>query len=63
MAKAKGTKRRAPTPRATKDEVVRMRISADDKRLLVAAAGRDGLDVSAWLRRLALQAAREHGGD
>lgn len=38
-----------------KDEVVRMRIPAAQKQAMVAAAEADGLDLSAWLRRLALR--------
>ena len=40
-----------------KDAVVRMRISTTQKQALKAAAGRDGLALSAWLRQLALRAA------
>jgi uncharacterized protein (DUF1778 family) len=45
------------TEKPLKDEVVRMRISAEQKHALVAAANRDGLELSAWLRQLALRAA------
>jgi hypothetical protein len=34
-----------------------MRLSAAHKRALEAAAERDGLELSAWLRQLALRAA------
>lgn len=40
-----------------KDDVVRMRISAEQKKALLEAAARDGLELSAWLRQLALRAA------
>jgi uncharacterized protein (DUF1778 family) len=40
-----------------KDDVVRMRISAEQKQALVDAAAREGLELSAWLRQLALRAA------
>ena len=51
-------RRRASTPRKTlKDETVRMRVSADEKQAMEATASRDGLSLSAWLRRLALRAA------
>lgn len=43
--------------KTTKDDVVRMRIPADQKQALVEAAMRDGLELSAWLRQLALRAA------
>ncbi|MGI9069852.1 MAG: plasmid mobilization protein [Bryobacteraceae bacterium] len=48
-----GTSKRAPL----KTETVRMRISATQKQALTAAAERDGLQLSAWLRQLALRAA------
>lgn len=38
-----------------KDEVVRMRIPAEQKAAMVKAAEADGLDLSTWLRRLALR--------
>lgn len=40
-----------------KDDVVRMRIPADQKQALIEAADREGLELSAWLRQLALRAA------
>ncbi len=40
-----------------KDDVVRMRIPAVQKQALVEAAAREGLELSAWLRQLALRAA------
>jgi uncharacterized protein (DUF1778 family) len=40
-----------------KDSVVRMRVSADDKEALEKAADRAGLDLSVWLRQLALREA------
>jgi antitoxin component of RelBE/YafQ-DinJ toxin-antitoxin module len=39
-----------------KDEMVRFRVSAEQKEAFEDAAKRDGLDVSAWLRQLALRA-------
>lgn len=36
---------------------MRMRISAEQKQALMAAAERDGLELSAWLRQVALRAA------
>jgi hypothetical protein len=42
-------------PKALKDEVVRMRIPAAQKQAMVDAAEAEGLDLSAWLRRLALR--------
>ena len=40
-----------------KDEVVRMRVTAEQKEAMTAAASQEGLDVSAWLRQLAMRAA------
>ena len=37
--------------------MVRMRVSAEDKQAFEDAAKRDGLELSAWLRQLALRAA------
>jgi uncharacterized protein (DUF1778 family) len=36
---------------------VRMRVTAEQKQTLHAAAARDGLELSAWLRQAALRAA------
>ena len=41
--------------KAVKDEVVRMRIPAAQKEAMVKAAEQEGLDLSTWLRRLALR--------
>jgi uncharacterized protein (DUF1778 family) len=46
-----------PTSKPLKDDVVRMRVSVAQKQALLAAAEREGLELSAWLRRLALRAA------
>ena len=51
---AKSPKRPA---KGTKDDVVRMRVTAEQKQALMDAAARDGLELSAWLRQLALRAA------
>jgi uncharacterized protein (DUF1778 family) len=56
MAKAK-RKRIQPAAKALKDAVVRMRIPAEQKQALSDAAAREGLELSAWLRQLALRAA------
>lgn len=40
-----------------KGEVVRMRVTAEQKRAMENAAERAGLELSAWLRQLALRAA------
>lgn len=51
----------AKTPKrpakGVKDDVVRMRVTAEQKQALMDAASRDGLELSAWLRQLALRAA------
>jgi len=52
---AKTPKKRQPKPR--KEDVVRMRVTAGQKRAISEAADRAGLEVSAWLRQLALRAA------
>ena len=43
--------------KALKDDVVRMRITSEQKRALMEAATREGLELSAWLRQVALRAA------
>lgn len=52
-------RRKTTTPRrpTRKTEVVRMRVTEQEKQALVGAATKDGLGLSAWLRRLALRAA------
>ena len=41
--------------KALKDEVVRMRIPAEQKAAMIKATETDGLGLSTWLRRLALR--------
>ena len=41
-----------------KDEVIRVRVTAEQKTMLAAAAERAGYDVSTWLRGLGLREAR-----
>ena len=48
---------KSPKRPVTKDDVVRMRVTAEQKQALTDAAARDGLELSAWLRQLALRAA------
>jgi len=50
-------RKRAPAGKVLKDDLVRMRIPADQKAALIEAAAREGLELSAWLRQLALRAA------
>ena len=56
MVKVK-RKRIQPVAKALKDDIVRMRIPAEQKQALLEAAAREGLEPSAWLRQLALRAA------
>lgn len=57
MARAPKKRASAASPKALKDDVVRMRVSGDQKAAMVAAAAREGLELSQWLRQLALRAA------
>lgn len=54
MAKPSGRTKAAPKP--VKDETIRMRVSAEQKAAFVAAATGEGLELSQWLRQLALRA-------
>lgn len=56
MRKPQGSRTRTPR-KQRKDDEVRMRVTEEQKRTLVDAAAREGLDLSAWLRQLALRAA------
>jgi len=49
--------RHAATTKPTKDDVVRMRVTGEQKAAMMAAAAREGLELSQWLRQLALRAA------
>ena len=51
-----------PAARVVKDDVVRLRVTTEQKRALTAAALREGLELSQWLRQLALRAAGELPG-
>ena len=55
MAQRKKTPKKTEKP--VKGDVIRMRVTSDQKSAIVEAAERDGLEVSAWLRQLALRAA------
>lgn len=53
-----GKKKTPPPPeKSTKGDVIRMRVTSEQKAAILAAAERDGLEVSQWLRQLALRAA------
>jgi uncharacterized protein (DUF1778 family) len=43
--------------------LIRVRVTADQKRVLTAAAARAGLDLSSWMRTLAMTKAHEMGID
>ena len=45
-----------------KDLTVRMRVTVDQRRLMAEAAQLTGLDLSAWLRALAVREARKAKG-
>jgi uncharacterized protein (DUF1778 family) len=57
MAKTKKKGRPVAASKPLKDDVVRMRVSAEQKQALTSAAERDGLELSAWLRQVGLRAA------
>jgi len=57
MVKVKKKTRPVSASKPLKDDMVRMRVSAEQKQALTEAAEREGLELSAWLRQLALRAA------
>jgi uncharacterized protein (DUF1778 family) len=48
-------KRRKPKAER-KEELIRVRVTADQKQAFIEAADKEGLDVSSWLRRLGMRA-------
>jgi hypothetical protein len=50
-------KRTRSTAKTLKNDLVRMRIPTDQKHKLMEAAARDGLELSQWLRQVALREA------
>jgi predicted HicB family RNase H-like nuclease len=56
MVKRRAAKRPS-APQGSKEESLRIRISTAEKEALAAAATRDGLSLSAWLRQTTLRAA------
>jgi len=54
--RGKQTSKKPPEKRL-KDAVIQLRIPADQKQALSDAAAREGLELSAWLRQVALRAA------
>lgn len=49
--------RKKTAAKSLKDDMVRFRVSTKQKQAFEEAAKRDGLDVSAWIRRVALKEA------
>ena len=45
-----------------KDELVRVRVTAEQRALFAAAAAKAGLDVSSWLRALGIREAQKADG-
>jgi len=56
MAQQEGKKRRKPASER-REEVIRLRVTKSQKRKLREAAKAAGLDLSAWIRTLALREA------
>ncbi len=56
------TKKRRKPRAQRKEEVVRLRCTAEQKKTLTAAAEREGLGLSGWLLMLGLRAAKADGG-
>ena len=50
-------KRRVKTKAQRKEEMLRIRVTSEQKKAFMEAAARAGLDLSAWLRVVALRAA------
>jgi uncharacterized protein (DUF1778 family) len=48
---------RQPLAKPLKDSVIQLRIPAEQKQALSDAAANEGLELSAWLRQVALRAA------
>lgn len=59
MADAKRKRRTKAADR--KDDAIRVRVTADQKRLFAEASEREGLDVSVWLRMLGIREATKTG--
>lgn len=56
MAKAKRAPNRRPD-RKRRDDVIRVRVTSEEKRALVAKATKEGLELSAWTRQQIFRAA------
>jgi hypothetical protein len=58
MTKPRGKTHHKPkAPKPLKDDVVRFRVTSEEKSGLEGAATKEGLDLSSWIRQLALRAA------
>lgn len=53
--------KRRPRKAVLKDQNILIRVTAEQKRALVAAAERAGLELSSWLRALGLREAQRTG--
>jgi uncharacterized protein (DUF1778 family) len=42
-----------------KEEEIRVRVTAEQKKLFIKAAELEGLDISAWIRQIALREAKK----
>jgi len=60
MVEAKENKRRKPASERRED-IIRIRVTASQKKRLAQAAKAAGLDLSAWIRAIALRAAEAVG--
>ncbi len=57
MVKSKKRTRQVTATKALKSDVIRIRVTAEQKKALTDAAEREALELSAWLRQLGLRAA------
>ena len=57
-----GPMKRRKAKALRKEDSIRIRVSADQKRVLSEAAERAGLDVSSWLRALGMREAQSLKG-
>lgn len=55
-------KRRKPNV-LRKEDVIRMRVTAEQRKTMQDAAHQAGLELSSWIRERALSAARKEAGD
>lgn len=62
LKKTAKTGRPEKTDEDRKDEVIRVRVTAEQKAALTAAATRAGSDVSTWLRMVGIREAQRDAG-